>query len=398
MKKSNNLFNKRFLKKYFGDFSWVATGMFMAMAIDFIFYILAGRLMTTTEFGYFGVLTSLYYIFLRSPFRALEITSKKIQAEGIDSMDSMGRKSILLGVSIFVLFLIFSNPISVILGVPPDTIAVLSLVFPLGYLLPVLVGKIQGEKNFSLYGKYEFSSSFLAFSAIVLVYLGFGAKGAVTMFIVEILTGFLIIYYSDSFNLGSSRFKEYKLLKDSFMFIVAVHVSFSLDLLAVQHFFSSEITGLYNAVAVFGKGLFFGAVAVNRSVFPKLVSDREDRIRNLQLSALIVVLGGIFSAIFFLLFGDTFVSYTFGSNYIPSLSYAPHYMIMISGISLTSLMASYCLSTDKGYIKVSILMPFTQFVLIAFFHQTVLHIIYSTLTASILTASIFYLIIWRSRS
>lgn len=382
------------VEKYFRDFSWVASGMFAAMIVDFVFYILAGRLMSPIEFGYFGVLTSLYYIFLRSPFRAIEITSKKLQGEGENSLNLMGRKSLYLGTAIFTLFVFLAYPLSIILDIPADSIIVFSLVFPFGYLLAVTVGKVQGKQNYSTYGKYELVSSFLAFTALLLVYLGFGAKGAVTTFIIEIIAGFLYLYRKNSFKLGDETFREYDLLKNSLVFILAIHLSFSVDLIAIQYLFSSEITGFYNTVAVLGKGLFFGAVAVNRSVFPKLVSDKANRIRNLQLSIILVTFGGVFSAIFFRYFGNIFIKYSFGVKYLQAAAYAPHYILMISGISLASLMTSYCLSTDKGYVKTSFLLPVAQFVLIFFFHETVLQIIYSTLLASLLIISIYSLIIY----
>lgn len=394
----NELMKKNFLKKYFRDFSWVAAGMGLAMIVDFAFYIFAGRLMSPVQYGYFGVLTSLYYIFLRSPFRALEVVSKKIQAEGEESLDILGRSSIILGLIMFVCFIIFSYPLSNLLRIPVASVIVFSMVFPLGYFLSVLVGKIQGEQKYSLYGKYEFLSSLLAFSAIFLVYLGFGAGGAVMMFVIEILVGLMVIYRSESVTLGKKKFSHYKLLQNSFVYIIAVHLAFSLDLIAVQYFFSPDITGFYNVVAVLGKGLFFSAVAVNRSVFPKLVSDKEDRIRNLQLSVILVIIGGVFAAVFFSLFGELFIDLAFGAGYTKAVGYAPHYMFMISAISTVALMASYCLSTDTGYVKLAFVMPMLQLVLLILFHETVLQIIYSTLTASAITGILFTVIILNSRN
>jgi O-antigen/teichoic acid export membrane protein len=398
MMQLNRLLDRNFLENYLKDFSWVAAGMGLAMIVDFTFYIIAGRLMSPVEYGYFGVLTSLYYIFLRSPFRTLEVVSKKIQAEGENSLDILGRNSIILGSIMFVCFVILSYPLSHLLGIPAASVMVFSMVFPLGYFLSVLVGKIQGEQKYSLYGKYELLSSLLAFSAIFLVYLGFGARGAVMMFVIEILTGLIVIYRSESISLGKKKFSYYKLLQNSFVYIIAVHTAFSLDLIAVQYFFSSDITGFYNVVAVLGKGLFFGAVAVNRSVFPKLVSDKEDRIRNLQLSVILVVIGGVFAAVFFSLFGELFIQLTFGASYTQAVAYAPHYMFMISAISTVALMASYCLSTDTGYVKMAFIMPIIQLVLLILFHETVLQIIYSTLTAAIITGMLFTVVVLKSRN
>lgn len=389
-----SLKSKEFLVKYFRDFSWVAAGIGLALIVDFFFYILAGRLMTPTQFGYFGVLISLYYIILRSPFRALEVVSKKMEAEKRDSLASMGSAALFVGLTAALLFLIFAGQISDLLGVPNSSVLVFSLVFPLGYYLAILVGKVQGEKKYRLYGLYEFTSSLVAFLAIFLVYAGFGATGAVAVFVMEITAGFVLLSYFEGLKIGREGFSDNKLFYDSFIFILAVHAAFSLDLLMVKNFFSAEVAGYYNTVAVLGKGLFFGSVAVNRSVFPKFVTDEDERIKNLQLSQLLVIIGGLSAAIFFYLLGDIFIARTFGSSYVKAASYAPHYMIMISAISSTGLMANYSLSVDVGNVKSMLLMPLMQLILIGFFHETIIQVIYATFVSAISTVLVMMWFIW----
>lgn len=387
-----------FLKDYFRDFSWVAAGMGGAMIVDFVFYILAGRLMDPIEFGYFGVITSLYYIFLRSPFSVIETVSRKIQAEDGDSLEVLGKKSLYLGFLMFGLFAAVSEPLASILSIPQKLILVFSLVFPAGYLLAAMVGKVQGDQRFEVYGRYEFLSSFISFSMIIPVYLGFGASAATAMFIVEIIAGAAVLARTELSELGNTGFDRFSLLKNSFAYVVGVHAAFSLDIIAVNYFFAGEVTGFYNTVAVLGKGLFFGAVAVNRSVFPKFVVDEADRMKNLLLSQGILFAGGAAAVLFFLLVGEEFIALTFGSSYIEAAGFGPHYMVMISAVSAVALLSNYCISVDIEKVKVVALMPFLQLLLIAFFHSTVLEIIYSTLAAASLTAFILAVFVSRSRN
>ena len=218
------------------------------------------------------------------------------------------------------------------------------------------------------------------------------------MFVVEILAGLLVLMKTEKLSLGSESFRERELLTNSFFYIVGVHAAFSLDILAVQYFFSGEVTGFYNTVAVIGKGLFFGAVAVNRSVFPKFVVEEASRMKNLVLSQAILVTGGIFAVVFLSFFGEQFLFYTFGPAYSQAVAYAPHYMVMISGISSVALLSNYCISVDMKAVRFAAFMPFLQVGLIAVFHETVLQIIYSTLAASLVVALILSVLIFRSRS
>lgn len=385
-----------FLRTYMQDFSWVAAGMGAAMLVDFAFYILAGRLMSPTEFGYFGVLTALYYIFLRSPFRAVEIAAKKLAAEGRDSVAEMGWSALAAGLAMFTLFLVLSGPIAAVLEVPRAAVMVFALVFPVGYVLAVLVGTVQGQRRYAVYGRYEFLSSLLAFAAILLVYQGFGAAGAVTVFVIEIMAGLAVLLRGVDVRVARQRFTEHRLLLDAFVLIAAVHATFSLDLLLVNHLFSAATTGLYNTVAVLGKGLFFGAVAVNRAVFPRFVTDHADRWRNLVVSQVLVVLGGLFAAGFFVVVGGPFIAATFGPGYTAAAGFAPHYMLMITGISAATLLANERLSVDSRDVRWIAVMPVLQAVLMAMFHGSVVEIMYATLAAAILT--VLVLVIRRGRN
>lgn len=387
-----------FLRRYLADLSWVAGGIGAALLVDFVFYILAGRLMGPTEFGYFGVVTALYYIFLRSPFRALEMTAKKIQAEGGDSLRAMGRGSVMVGLGVFLIALLAAGPAAAFLGIPHDTMLAFALVFPAGYLLAVLVGTVQGDKQYRRYGMYEFLSSLLAFSTLALVYHGFGATGAALMFVIEIVAGLAVLWRGEAFPFTGGGFDRYGLLVDSFAVIIAVHAAFSLDILLVNRFFSTATTGLYNTVAVLGKGLFFASVAVNRTVFPKFVTDTADRRRNLHLSQLLVAGGGVAAAGVFTLVGDLFLTYTFGPAFVEAAGFAPQYFLMITGISLVALLANYCLSTGIRRVRLIVLLPVLQVALIWLFHSSVIQVIYATFAAAALTAVVLNLVIRRSRN
>lgn len=379
------------LKKYFRDLWIVAAGMAAAMATDFIFYLLAGRLLGPREFGIFGTVMALYYVVVRSPFKSLEMTSKKIEAEGNDAVSRLGKKSLYAGVTAWIIFLLLSPAVSSLLSVPLETLWVFSLVFPFAYALPVFLGRLHGHQRFKEYALYEVLGSLAAFSAISLVVYGWGSTGAIAAPVLEIASGFFIVLLLLRPDLGSGSFKDRKLFLRSIVEVSAVSAAFSIDIMLLQFFKPSSTVGLYSAVSVFGKGIFFSAVALNRSVFPKFVTREDSRRKMLDLSLGLIAVGAVAAYSLFKFFGGAILGATFGPAYTAAAVFAPLYMLFISAVSAVALMGNYYLSFDRERLWLILMMPVLQSIGIVLFHSTVLEVVKVSLLSSLLTLIVLYL-------
>lgn len=378
------------LRDLMKDIGWTTFGIASALGIDYFFYLITGRLLGPETFGLFGVFMSIYYITVRAPFSAIEITSRKIEVDGHSAFEQLGDKALVLGLIILILFLASSGPVTNILGLPLETFLIFSFILPLAYITSVITGIFQGRQRFNKYAIYEITSSLAKFSAVSLILVGLGLKGAIMAPVLEIWAGFAVLYYFLKPKINFGKFNYSKTLLKSALYVIAINMAFSLDILLLKVFKPAETVGLYNSVAVLGKAVFFSSVAISKTVFPKFGSSRKD-LWILKISLLLLALEGIAAVLFFSAMGDIFLWYTFGQEYTSAAIYAPVYMIFITLVGATGILGNYMLSTDKRGLYLILLMPTAQFTLIMMFHNTVLEVISAGIAGSSITLALMIL-------
>lgn len=385
------------ITEFLRDLGWSGIGIGVALASDFGFYILTGRLLGPKLFGVFGAFMAIFYIAVGPLSHALEMTARKIAAEENTDFSTLIMPALKVGAAFFIIFLAFTPITSRLLSLPMDALITFSLVFPFAYVVAVLVGAIQGQEKFRAYAVYEIFSSGIKFSALGLVILGLGVTGALMAPVMEIIAGLLIaLIFIKPSNL-SSKFKDYLLLQKSGIFILGVYAAFSIDILFLKIFMSAETVGLYNSIATIGKAVFFGSIAINRAVFPKFVKDPDNGFSLLHLSLLFVALGGTAAAIFFKLLGPEFLTLTFGSEYAAAAGFAPLYMIFITAVSAVSLLGNYHLSFDSHRLEKVLLLPILQTIGILLFHESVFQILYVSIGSAVFTVLLLYLPLYLDR-
>ena len=380
------------------NLGWSGAGIFFALGIDFIFYLLAGRFLGPEEFGLFGAAMAIYYVTVRPLFRSLEMASKKVSAEGSNAIKNLGLYSIKIGFLMWVLFLIFIPISSNLMDLSPILLGVFSLVFPFAYFLAVLIGHVQGEENFKLYASYEVIGSTAKFSAIFLIFFtGLEATAAISGTVSEILIGSLFVFIVLKPLRFGKKVLDNGLLFRSALFIVAIYSAFSFDILILKIFNSAETVGLYNAVSVLGKAIFFGAVAVNRSVFPKFVKDKQNGKKLLNFSIVLILLGGSSFSVFFQIFGKEFLRIVYGSSYLAASSFSPFYMLFITLVSVVALLGNYYISLEKRIWPI-LMMPFTQLLGLLTFHETINQVLAVSILSALSGILVLYLPLLIDRS
>lgn len=361
------------VQNFLRDASWATIGVVLALGLDFVFYIAMGRALTTAEFGLFGLLTSIYYILLKAPYSALEITSRKIEADGGSAFLQLGFKALKLGISMSLIVLAASPALINLFDLSYVNLAVYSLIFPLGYVLAVLTGTSQGRNRFDVYAGYEVVSSLFKFSAILTFLLGLGLTGAIMAYVMEIWSGVAVLYRYLNISAESVKFEYSNTLVRSLGYVLALNAVFSLDIIFMGIFKDASVVGAYNSVSVLGKAVFFTAVAINKSVFPKF-GGKDERLL-LKASFAIIALEGLMFFTFFSLFGRLFFKITFGQGYVSAVSFAPFYMAFISVVGMVALVGNYYLSKGDRRLWLIAVMPFIQILLILLFHKAVIQFI-----------------------
>lgn len=380
------------LRRYLRDVGWVGGGIGLALGIDYLFYVFTGKLLGPEEFGIFGAVLAVYYVLVGAPFQVLEMVSKRMEADGQDAIARLSRPALKAGVVVWAAVLLLADVLAPLLDIPAPLLRLFAFTFPVAYVVPVLIGRVHGRERFRTYALYEGVTSIARFSGVGLILLGFGVFGAVAGPILELVVGVVLLYVLLRPLSGSVAFQAWGVLARSAVFIVSVYAAFSVDILLLNIFYPSTLVGHYTAVAVLGKALFFGSVAVNRAVFPKFVKENNQRRTLIRTGSILIGGTGIVAIAFFSVFGEAFLRLAFGAAYETAAGFAPLYMVFITLVSLLTLLGNYYLATDDRRIWLFSLLPLLQTAGIVLFHASVQQVIFAGIGAASTTALLLYIV------
>ncbi len=383
------------IRTFFRDLGWTGAGIGTALGIDYLFYVATGRLLGPEAFGAFGVIMAVYYVVVASPFRALEMTAKRMAASGDAVWAVLTHPTAAIGTVAGIAAFLAAPYAAAALQVPVTAVRVFAFVFPVAYVAPVGIGVLHGRERFRPYAAYEVVTSLARFSMLAAV-ATVGLAGAVLGPVVELWVGAGILVAVLGLRSARDRFDAFPLLGRSLVYIAAVHAAFSVDILLLQQFFDGTTVGRYTAVSVLGKAVYFGAVAVNRSVFAKLV-DGEAWWRMLHLSLGVIVAGGATAAAVLAVAGRPILTITFGPAYGAAASFAPLYMAFITLVAVTALLGNAYLARDDPRIWLILGLPLAEVGLIILSHTSVVAVVRAGSIAAAGTAAVMYLVLLRDR-
>jgi O-antigen/teichoic acid export membrane protein len=166
-------------------------------------------------------------------------------------------------------------PISSLLKLPSPTLVIL-LAVAVAFSLPMGVkrGGLQGLYSFrSLSGNFILESGAKFLVAIAVIYLGFGVVGAVAAITASVVAAYLFMPVRFS---GTDRnTTDENCIPASFhegmqaiVFSVGQVIINNVDILLVKFFFDPQQAGLYAAVALVGRLLYFASWQVVSAMFP----------------------------------------------------------------------------------------------------------------------------------
>jgi len=253
-------------RRFVIDVGWVFISQLFLMASGFLLNVILGRLLGASAFGLFTMTFTIYT--MSSLFGSLGIPSAIVRyvaaykecKEKINTFASCGvTNSILLGIFVCIVLFTFSDMFAEIFNMSKlsELIRIASLGVPFLMLNNVLISILNGFREMKSYASRNIIRSVLLLAlTILLLYLGWGVKGAVLALILseKLLFLFLIIKIRDLFNFVLYDFLSTtkELIKfGSRLFlanIIWVTNTYT-DTLLVGYFLTDKDVGIY-AVAV----------------------------------------------------------------------------------------------------------------------------------------------------
>lgn len=152
------------------------------------------------------------------------------------------------------------------------------------------------------------------------------------------------------------------------------------DVILVKHYFTNEESGLYNALALIGRVVFFATWSVVTLLFPKVVQREQQGLPHLHLfyRSLLIVLGvgvGITVACFG--FSDLIIWLLFGSAFASAGQLLWLYALATTLFACANVFAYYYMSLNR-YLPVVLsgLAGLGQILMINLFHESISTVIY----------------------
>ncbi len=354
--------------------------------------LLLGRWMDPSDFSEVMLLVTLLLVL---SFIALgfQLTAAKFvaeyEAEGSYSklasmMLWMRGKSFWIGLVTGLAFVLFSEYLQRIFQMnSPIPFILFGLGIVLYFKMSLNRGYLQGKESFK---KLAFTYQVEMWSRLVLtvlfVMMGWGVNGvALAMSLSLILT-----YFSSHTSIHKENFTipfDYKPILAFFTIIIGYECSQILinnsDTILVKYFFDPHQAGLYGALALIGRIVYFGTWTVVTILFPvviKLEKEGKDHVP-LFLGGLTVV--GIISAgivAMTYLFPNQIVGLLFGGDYLEISPLLWRYGIATGLFAMANVFVYYNLSLDRlRPAKLALIAGILQVILISVFHASFIQII-----------------------
>lgn len=393
----------------------IFTGSMLTNFLNYVYNVIMGRLLGPVDYGILISLISLLYI-LSVPATTLNTVCVKFSSQFIAKgeyhkiwllLEDFTKKILIFGTTLFFLFFIFSSPLASFLNIPSNKpVIILALLLPVTFLWTVNSSTLQGLKNFSF---VAFSNILSALGklglGVLFVILGLAVNGALLAIILGVLISYLVSFFP-LFSLRKNRDTDVKLeyaeiLKYAFPTLL-VAFGFTLinnfDIVLVKRYFTESDAGLYAALSLIGKIIFFASSSVAAVMFP-LVSERHAvdlKYSHIFKKALLLVsLVCLGLNILYFLFPSLVIQLVFGAKYLSIAPFVGPFGVFLSLYSLGFVFVNFFLAIYKTSVAIlPLIFAFLQAILIIFYHDSFWQVIsVSLFSMSFLLASlvVYYL-------
>ncbi len=382
-------------------------GTMLANIVNYFYQLTMGRTLGIVSYGELSSIFAIFYIVTIVPISASPSIIKFIStAKNHNEVGFIYQKINLIilktALALAIIVLLLSPLISSFLHIG---ILEVTLVAPVIFFSLITVTNqalLQGVLRFwgNVGPNFLGSVSKLIFG-IIFVIIGWKVFGAVLGVLFGAVLGYLYSLYLAKQFLKKlkpkGKFDLKKFLKFSFpvlIFSFSFTSFFTLDLILVKHFFTDIQAGIYATLSILGKIIYFAAAPIASVMFPH-VAGRHARGENYFQLLLVSLLVTIFVALgivsVYALFPDIIIGVFAKGNKIIPVEDLIWMGLFICFYTISYFLMNFFISIDKVKIVIVPLMfAVLQFILILFFHNSILQVIQISLFVMIILFIILF--------
>jgi O-antigen/teichoic acid export membrane protein len=383
----------------------VFVGSMVANVGSYVYHLLMGRLLGPAVYGEFSSLLSLLYIFTVPLLVGQTVLVKFIS--GFKARGEVGQaKTLFINITKkAVIVCLIGLPI-VIITAPAITeflhlssISLFLIVYALfivSLITVVTTSMLQGYQKFFWFSLLT-SGAIIMKVVISIPLVRFGIVGVLTAAIVTAIIIYIIYFVPLRFMLREkslptklSQQEAIRFAIPTLLTLLGITSIYSTDIILVRHFFTAKEAGLYAALAILGKIIFYASSSVALVLFPVLSerSAKGTKTEKLIISSIVAV-AAISAAITigYYLFPNFIVGMLFGNSYAGAGKLLGAFGVFIAFFSVSNVVINSCLALGKTDIWiVPIICAIFQIIAISLFHTSVNIVILINIIACILLA------------
>lgn len=363
-------------------------GIGIVSAFNFGYNVAMARMLGPAAFGHASAAVTLLML-----VSAITLAFQLVCAKFVARNQSLGarrtlvqsllKRAWIVGFALAAALALSSGVISQYLRLPTAWI-VLILSFGIAFYIPLGVkrGAMQGGCAFpKLAGNFVLEVVVKFGGAIALVGFGFGVNGAVAAVAASVALAYFLppmehgLFSRSSEACVPASFREGM---QAIVFFVGQVVINNIDILLVKHFFAPQVAGMYAAVALVGRVLYFASWSVVSAMFPVTASSKAEEHDSslLIVPLLLVVLLSVAFILIMTFIPGIIVHFIFGGGYREAEPLLSLYAAATGLYALSVVLMAYEMSrrlANTGWIQ----LVFSGAIItgIAIFHSTLRDVI-----------------------
>jgi O-antigen/teichoic acid export membrane protein len=378
-------------------------GNFFAGLAGFAFQGLLANALGANGFAEVAPLISLFYLIQIPMFVVMAVAARytaPLAAQHDQSRVNRGYRDLVIyssvvgfaGMVVFILLTPFMHAFLNLTTYGP--LIILSAAFPLCLLVGVGRGVVQGEErflglsiNFIVYGVTT-----LAFLPLLLAFHLHAAGAMLAINLALVLCNLLAAISLRDLPPANhhARLPIWPLLRGALgatAGITSIVIFYNFDVLLAKHFLSTQDAGLYSAMSLLGKILFFGTISISVVMFPRVAAihaegRRAHRTVNLSL-ALVTAAGGIVVLAYFLI--PRFIVHLLlrKPEYEQIAPYLGLFSLAMLGLALANILVYYFVAVHKRRFVLGVVLGAVAFATLLKLHHANLGEFTSSVTIAI---------------
>lgn len=361
-----------------------------ASVLNYLCQLIMARTLSVTAFGTVNTIFS-FMLIVAVPGTTLTMIVARYYAgagenasliEKYSYIRTLLKKVSALTGTVFLAFLILTVPLRRFLVInDPVVLALAFFLAAFGFYQPLYSGVFIGNKKFVLVGLYSLLIPAYKIISVVMARVSTDKDMGRLYIILSVMAlgtvGTALIGHWKTFSITGKTAMPKKgeaarvFKKDdlyALLLNICLMVYMNIDLLFVRYFGSDNESGLYSAVLLFGRIVYYFSTTLGTMLLPVSANKNiteQARLRNLNNALLLLIIFSILCIVPINVGKTLFIRMLFGPEYLTAVPYIKYVSIISVALSICTVLANYLVGIGKSKFAATVML-FTNIVIILY--------------------------------